>query len=66
MSSRALVSGGPEVLPACLDAVSATPTDTSAWMDQHAELFTSLSADDTLGEAPSSPPLAQAPPKQRQ
>jgi hypothetical protein len=60
------VSGGPEVLSTRLDAVSTTLTETSKWMDQHAELFTSLSADDALGEAPSPPPLAQGPPKQRQ
>jgi hypothetical protein len=50
------VSGGPEVLSARLDAVSTTLTETSKWMDQHAELFTTLSADDALGEAPSPPP----------
>ena len=60
------VSGGPEVLSARLDAVSTTLTETSTWMDQHAELFTSLSADDALGEAPSPPPLAQSPQKQKQ
>jgi hypothetical protein len=60
------VSGGPEVLSARLDAVSTTLTETSKWMDQHAELFTSLSADDALGEAPTPPPLAQGPQKQRQ
>jgi hypothetical protein len=60
------VSGGPEVLSSRLDAVSTTLTETSRWMDQHAELFTSLSADDALGEAPSPPPLARGPQKQKQ
>jgi hypothetical protein len=60
------VSGGPEVLSSRLDAVSTTLTETSKWMDQHAELFTSLSADDALGEAPSPPPVAQMPPRPKQ
>ncbi len=60
------VSGGPEVLSARLDAVSTTLSETSKWMDQHAELFTSLSVDDALGEAPSPPPVAPVPPRQKQ
>jgi len=60
------VSGGPEVLSARLDAVSTTLTETSKWMDQHAELFASLSPDDALGEPPSPPPLTQGPPRQKQ
>lgn len=60
------VSGGPEVLSSRLDAVSTTLTETSKWMDQHAEIFTSLSADEAQGEAPSPPPLARSPQRQKQ
>lgn len=40
------VSGRPELLSARLDAVTATIGETSRWMDQHAELLTSLGSDD--------------------
>ena len=40
------VSGGPEVLSARLDAVSATLSETSRWMDQHADIITSLASDE--------------------
>lgn len=54
------VSGGPEVLSARLDAVSATLSETSRWMDQHAELFSSMAADDLdLGRMPSFPEVGE-------
>lgn len=72
------VSGSPEALSARLDSVSSTLSETSRWMDQHAELFTDLTSSDlgaTLppmpragGEEPpaSPPPLPRARPAQRQ
>ena len=40
------VSGSPEALSARLDSVSSTLSETSRWMDQHAELLTDLSSTD--------------------
>ena len=53
------VSGGPEVLSARLDAVTQTLSETSRWMDQHAELFSDVSATDF--EPGSVPPLPREP-----
>jgi hypothetical protein len=50
------VSGGPEVLSSRLDAVSSTLAETSKWMDQNADLFTSFSTDSILGSAEDIPP----------
>jgi len=62
------ISGGPEVLSARLDAVSATLSETSRWMDQHAEFFSSMATDELdlgrmpgLGE-PAEPEKAPSPP----
>jgi hypothetical protein len=71
------VSGGPEILSSRLDAVTSTLTETSKWMDQHAELFSTPFADDVMATSPnlpSAPPLpapatqspAPPPPRQRQ
>lgn len=71
------VSGGPEVVSDRLDAVTATLGETSKWMDQHAELFGTLSTDDLdaavsslprlpEAEPPAPPPLPPPPPKVRQ
>jgi len=50
------VSGGPELLSSRLDAVSATLSETSRWMDQHADIFTSMAADDLdMSRVPSLP-----------
>ncbi len=49
------VSGSPEVLSARLDAVSSTLSETSRWMDQHAELFTDLSSSDLDATLPPMP-----------
>ena len=60
------VSGGPEFISARLDQVSATLSETSQWMDQHAEFFSSLAVDDPLGAnlPPPEPALtAPAPPQ---
>jgi hypothetical protein len=40
------VSGSPEALSARLDSVSATLSETSRWMDQHADLFTDMATAD--------------------
>ena len=60
------VSGGPEFISARLDQVSATLSETSQWMDQHAEFFSSLAVDDPLGTSlpPPAPVLAAPPPPQ--
>jgi hypothetical protein len=50
------VSRSPEAISARLDAVSRTLGETSQWMDQHAELFSELSATDL--EAGSVPPFS--------
>jgi hypothetical protein len=62
------VSGGPEALSARLDAVSATLSETSRWMDQNAELFSSLATDDldtatvrSLPRTPVAEPVAPPP-----
>jgi hypothetical protein len=69
------VSGGPEMLSVRLDAVSSTLTETSRWMDQNADLFTSLGADEemsatlpTLPQAPAAegPPPIPPPERKRQ
>ena len=67
------VSGGPEMLSARLDAVSSTLTETSRWMDQNADLFSSLGTDDelpatlpTLPKAPAVEPPEMPPPRKRQ
>jgi hypothetical protein len=58
---EAAVSGGPEFISAKLDAVSATLSETSQWMDQHAEFFSSLAVDEPLGGALAAPvPNAEA------
>jgi len=62
------VSGGAEMLSARLDAVSSTLTETSRWMDQHADLFGSEDAGEALsGTLPRLPstPLEEPPPVPR-
>jgi hypothetical protein len=50
------ISGRPELLSARLDAVSATLSETSRWMDQHADLLTDLTtADVDLDSVPAVP-----------
>jgi hypothetical protein len=53
------VSRSPEALSARLDAVSRTLGETSRFLDQHAEIFTDMSATDF--EPGSVPPLPRAP-----
>jgi hypothetical protein len=73
------VSGGPDFLSARLDAVTSTLSETTKWMDQHAELISTLSGDDVAAGPPgiqisppaltATPPSAPPPPprqKQRQ
>ncbi len=60
------VSGSPEALSARLDSVSSTLSETSRWMDQHAELFTDLGATDFDATIPPMPrsslPIPEAEP----
>lgn len=56
------VSGGPELLSSRLDAVTSALGETSKWMDQHAELFGSLAADEPDTTAGALPRLPEAPP----
>jgi len=52
------VSRSPEALSARLDAVSSTLSETSRWMDQHADLMTDLTSadlDDALPSVPRTP-----------
>jgi len=53
------VSGQPEFLSARLDAVTATMTETSRWMDEHADFFGSLAAEDEASPAAALPTLRQ-------
>ena len=48
------VSASPDALSARLDAVSSTLSDTSRWMDQHAELFTDMASADFDSSVPDS------------
>lgn len=57
---EAAVSGRPELLSARLDAVTATMGETSRWMDEHAEFFGSLAADEESSPAAALPSLPQA------
>jgi len=70
------VSGGPEILSSRLDAVTSTLSETSQWMDQHAELFSTLAGDDAVAAATGlsappaltapAPPQPPSPPRQKQ
>jgi hypothetical protein len=65
LREESAVSGGPEMLSARLDAVSSTLTETSRWMDQNADLFSSLGTEEALsGSLPTLPeaPAADSPP----
>ena len=62
------VSRSPEALSARLDAVSSTLSETSRWMDQHADLMTDLTSadlDDALPSVPRTPVDAAAEPQRR-
>jgi hypothetical protein len=56
LREESAVSGRPEVLSARLDAVSSTLSETSRWMDQHADLMADLGADELDSGVPSVPP----------
>jgi len=63
------VSRSPEALSARLDAVSSTLSETSRWMDQHADLMTDLTSadlDDAMPTIPRAPaePLAEPEPEE--
>ncbi len=54
------VSGRPDELSARLDSVSSTLSETSRWMDQHAELFSELSSADLDATLPPLPRVSAA------
>jgi hypothetical protein len=54
------VSGRPEFLSARLDAVTSTMSETSRWMDEHADFFGSLAADEETSPAAALPSLRQS------
>lgn len=54
------VSGSPQFLSARLDAVTSTMNDTSRWMDEHADFFGSLAADEETSPAAALPKLRQS------
>ena len=57
------VSGSPEALSARLDSVSSTLSETSHWMDQHAELFSEMATTDFNATLPPVPrPVAVSEP----
>jgi hypothetical protein len=61
------VSGRPEALSARLDAVSATLSETSRWMDQHAELFSDIASEELdSGRAPVLPAVLPSQPDESQ
>lgn len=65
LREESAVSGGPEVLSSRLDAISSSLTETSRWMDKHADLFGSEETSDALsGSLPTLPstPLEEPPP----
>jgi hypothetical protein len=56
------VVASPEALSARLDSVSSTLSETSRWMDQHAELFTDMAtADLDAGKVPALPRAPEEP-----
>jgi hypothetical protein len=66
LREESAVSGRPEVLSARLDAVSSTLSETSRWMDQHADLFSDMATADLDSEAvPSVPSLPAEPEGER-
>ena len=67
------VSRSPEALSARLDAVSSTLSETSRWMDQHADLMSDLTSADlddagiaSLPRTPGEPPLEREEPDEPQ
>jgi hypothetical protein len=68
LREESAVSGGPEALSSRLDAISSSLTETSRWMDQHADLFGSEETSEALlGSLPKLPstPLEEPPPVPR-
>lgn len=59
---EAAVTTSPDALSNRLDAVTATLSETSRWMDQHAEFFGSISTEDDVIGGPVLPGLPEPPP----
>ena len=55
LQEESATSGGPQFLSAKLDAVTATLSETSQWMDQHAEFFSSLAGEEMDGASATLP-----------
>jgi len=75
LREESAVSAGPEVLSSRLDAISSSLTETSQWMDEHADLFGSEEPSEALsGTLPTlpatsldePPPPPPPPPRRRQ
>ena len=64
LREESAVSGSPEVLSARLDAVSSSLTETSRWMDEHADLLGPEESEELSAGLPSLPstPLDEPPP----
>jgi hypothetical protein len=67
LREESAVSGRSEMLSARLDAVSSTLTQTSQWMDEHADVFAAEDTSGLSGSLPSLPatPLDEPPPLPR-
>jgi hypothetical protein len=51
------ISGQPEQLSDRLDAISSSMSETARWLDEHADFFDGLNADETAARAPDLPRL---------
>jgi hypothetical protein len=60
LREEAAVSGSPEALSTRLDAVTSTMSETTRWMDQHADLFQELSTDSETAALADLPHLPEA------
>ncbi len=57
MREETAVSAQPEQLSDRLDAISSSMNETARWLDEHADFFDSLNADETAARAPELPRL---------
>ncbi len=56
---EAAVSGKAELISTRLDAVTSNMSETSRWMDEHAEFFGTLESSDAMSGLPDLPPLEE-------
>ena len=52
MREETAISGQPEQLSDRLDAISSSMSETARWLDEHADFFDGLNADETAARAP--------------